>query len=77
MVPKKHFIIKIYQCVFRLPYEIILWRNGRKFKNFMYVCTIIFQEKEMKKTILLFSVILTSLFAFANCDIDSLYNCES
>lgn len=40
----------------------------------MYVCAIIFHEKEMKKTILLFSVILTSLFAFANCDIDSLYN---
>lgn len=40
----------------------------------MYVCTIIFQGKEMKKTILLFSVILTSLFAYANCDIDSLYN---
>lgn len=40
----------------------------------MYVCAIIFHEKEMKKTILLFSVILTSLFAFANCNIDSLYN---
>ena len=40
----------------------------------MYVCTIIFQEKKMKKTILLFSVILTSLFAYANCNIDSLYN---
>jgi len=40
----------------------------------MYVCAIIFQEKEMKKTILLFGILLTSLFAFANNTIDSLYN---
>lgn len=40
----------------------------------MYVCAIIFQEKEMKKTTLLFSILLISLFAFTNNEIDSLYN---